>query len=66
MKNAIINGVLLVSIVALAVLGVSYAGSIPEMHVSHSTGECVTVINYGDTDYSCERQPQKYHHVWVK
>ena len=66
MKNAIINGVLLVSIVALAVLGVNYAGSIPEMHVSHSTGECVRVINLGDTDYSCENQPKKYHHVWVK
>ena len=66
MKSFVINGVLLVSIVSLAVLGVNYAASIPDMEVSHSTGECVRVINYGDTDYSCENQPQKYHHIWVK
>jgi hypothetical protein len=35
------------------------------MEVSYSTGECVSVINYGDTDYSCENQPQKYNHIWV-
>jgi len=65
MKSSLINGVLLVSIVALAVLGVNSAMSIPDMEVSYSTGECVSVINYGDTDYSCENQPQKYNHIWV-
>jgi hypothetical protein len=63
MKNLLINGVLLVSIVALAVLGVNSAMSVPDMHVSHTTGECVKVINYTD---SCENQPQKYNHIWVK
>ena len=66
MKTLVINGVLLVSIVSLAVLGVNYAASIPDMEVSYSTGECVRVINYTDTEYSCERQPQKYNHIWVK
>jgi len=66
MKSSLINGVLLVSIVSLAVLGVNSAMSIPDMHVSHTTGECVKVINYADTNYSCERQPQKYNHIWVK
>ena len=66
MKTVLINGVLLVSIVALAVLGVNYAMSIPDMEVSYSTGECVSVINYADTTYSCENQPQKYNHIWVK
>ena len=65
MKTVLINGVLLVSIVALAVLGVNYAMSIPDMEVSYSTGECVRVINYADTTYSCENQPQKYNHIWV-
>ena len=66
MKTLVINGVLLVSIVLLAVLGVNSAMSVPDMHVSHTTGECVRVINYGDTNYSCENQPQKYNHIWVK
>ena len=66
MNRLLVNGLLLVSIVSLAVLGVNYAGSLPDMLVSHSTGECVSVVNYGDTDYSCENQPKKYHHVWVK
>jgi len=66
MKSFVINGVLLVSIVALAVIGVNYAMSVPDMHVSYSTGECVKVINYTDTKYSCENQPQKYNHIWVK
>jgi len=65
MKSSLINGVLLVSIVSLAVIGVNSAMSIPDMMVSHSTGECVSVINYADTDYSCENQPQKYNHIWV-
>ena len=65
MKNLVINGVLLVSIVSLAVLGVNYALTIPDMEVSYSTGECVRVHNYGDTNYSCENQPQKYNHIWV-
>ena len=65
MKSSLINGVLLVSIVSLAVIAVNSAMSIPDMEVSYSTGECVSVINYGDTDYSCENQPQKYNHIWV-
>jgi hypothetical protein len=65
MKNLVINGTLLVLIVALAVLGVNSAMSIPDMMVSYSTGECVSVINYADTNYSCENQPQKYNHIWV-
>jgi len=40
---------------------------IPDVYVSHSTDECVTVINYTDEDiYSCENMPTKYNKVWVK
>lgn len=40
---------------------------IPDVHVSHSTNECVEVINYTDEDiYSCENMPTKYNKVWVK
>lgn len=55
--------------VALLVSGFAYAlvtaARMPDVHVSYSTGECVRVINYADTNYSCEDQPQKYNHIWV-
>jgi len=65
MKNLLVNGTLLVIIAGLSVIAVNSALSIPDMMVSHSTGECVSVINHADTDYSCENQPQKYNHIWV-
>ena len=48
-----------------------YAGTIPDVHISYATNECVQVLNYptvffGTTEYSCETLPSKYHHVWVK
>ena len=40
---------------------------IPDVLISHSTDECVTVINYTDEDiYSCENMPTKYNKIWVK
>ncbi len=39
----------------------------PDVYVSHSTGECVKVINYDERfDYNCSNYPSKYNHVWVK
>ena len=39
----------------------------PDVHVSNSTGECISVINHNETDtYSCDRLPNRYHHVWVR
>jgi len=47
--------------------GFSFYAAIPDVLVSHSTDECVTVINYTDEDiYSCENMPTKYNKVWVK
>jgi hypothetical protein len=42
------------------------ATAMPDVHVSYSTRECVEVINYADTDYSCENYPVKFNHVWVQ
>lgn len=40
---------------------------IPDVLVSHSTGECVTVLNYTEEQpYSCENMPSKYNMIWVK
>ena len=47
--------------------GFTYAAKLPDVHVSHSTGECVEVINYDERfNYTCENLPEKYNHVWVK
>lgn len=40
---------------------------IPDVHISHSTGECVEVINYDERfNYTCENYPEKYNHIWVE
>jgi len=44
----------------------NFAASIPDVHVSHSTNECVQVINYTDQQFSCENMPERYTKVWVK
>lgn len=47
--------------------GLMYGLNLPEVQMSHSTGECVKVINYVESDkYTCDDLPKKYHHVWVK
>ena len=41
--------------------------SIPDVHFSYSTNECVKVLNYVEGEnYSCENLPRKFNHVWVK
>ena len=61
---SIVAGIL--GVVALGFVLVSTA-SIPDVHVSYSTDECVKVINYDENDnYSCENMPSKFNHVWVK
>lgn len=47
--------------------GLHLGFTIPEVQMSHSTGECVKVINYKESDnYTCENLPSRYNHVWVK
>lgn len=41
--------------------------SIPDVHFSYSSDECVKVLNYAEGDnYSCENLPSKFNHVWVQ
>ncbi len=37
---------------------------LPVVNVSHTTGECVSVVSSGG--YDCINLPEKYIHVWVK
>ena len=66
MKSILVKGAVATALIASVMGAVAHYSAIPEMHVSHSTGQCVRVINHADTDYTCERQPGRYHHVWVK
>ena len=42
------------------------AASMPDVHFSYATNECVKVINYTDEIFSCESLPAKFNHVWVQ
>jgi hypothetical protein len=55
---------LVVSLAALA--GVNSALSMPDVHFSYTTEECVKVINYTDEVFGCENLPSKFNHVWVQ
>lgn len=40
--------------------------SLPYVHESHATGECVAVIAPDGTKLGCENKPERYNHVWVE
>lgn len=48
------------------------AADMPEVHVSHSTGECVEVVDFRAeaegrrSEYDCGRLPERYDRVWVR
>lgn len=65
-KEHILEIAIVISIPLLLAFAFDSALNLPDVHVSHSTGECVEVINYSDTDYTCDNYPEKYNHVWVK
>jgi len=57
--------------IGLLTFGFAYAlissAALPDVWYSYSTGECVKVLNYIESDeYSCENLPNKFHHVWVE
>lgn len=45
----------------------STGASLPDVHFSNSTQECVKVVNYIEgMKYTCDNLPSRYYHVWVK
>ena len=56
---------------AAVALVFDYALALPDVYVSYSTQECVSVTTYqgvffDSLKYNCENMPPKYNHVWVK
>ena len=66
MKDFLYTAISIFVISLMFVFGVMFYTSIPDVHVSHSTNECVEVINYTEELFSCENMPTKYNKVWVK
>jgi hypothetical protein len=53
------------------VLAMDYAASLPDVHISYATGNCVAVTTYqgvffDSLGYNCENMPVKYNHVWAE
>ena len=67
MKDILYTVISVLIISAVFFFAVLVHTNIPDVHVSHSTGECVEVINYDERfDYNCKNYPSQYNHVWVK
>ena len=64
----IISAVLLTALLSAGFFyALTTSTNMPDVHISHSTGECVEVINYDSRfDYTCENYHSKYNHIWVK
>jgi hypothetical protein len=66
MKRAIFSVALALPFAAGLAYAISTAAAMPDVHFSYATNECVKVVNYADTNYTCENYPSKFHHVWVQ
>ena len=59
-----------VALTAPFVVGLAFAMSsalsMPDVHFSYETGNCVEVVNYTDENFTCENYPAKFNHVWVQ
>ena len=71
MKNFVKYLIAGLAVGAVTVAVADYALTLPDVMVSYTTNECVSVVNYDGAffsggDYSCENLPSRYNHVWVK
>lgn len=66
MKQALYTIALATPFVAALAWAVGSASAMPDVHVSYATGKCVKVVNYTDTNYTCDNYPRKFNHVWVQ
>ena len=64
MKTLILTALAGLALSAGLVYAMSTALALPDVHFSYGTGECVKVVNYADTNYTCDNYPNKFHHVW--
>lgn len=58
-------GAIVSALGAAFVIG-SYMDGIPDVHFSNSTGICVKVVSFNESEYTCNDLPEKFNTVWVK
>lgn len=67
LKELLIPVLCLALVFAGLIAGLIQTSSMPDVHISNSTGECVRVVNYDARfDYTCQNYPDKYNHIWVQ
>lgn len=64
--NKVFAAVTAVGVAAGVLVVLDQTLSMPDVHFSYATDECVRVINYADSQFSCENLPTKFNHVWVQ
>lgn len=66
MKTKLITGIVVIAALGFGLMAINDAMALPDVHFSYATQQCVEVINYADTNFSCENMPEKFYHVWVQ
>ena len=66
MKRALFTVAFTAPFIAGLAYAISTAAAMPDVYVSYETNQCVKVVNYADTNYTCENYPRKFNHVWVQ
>ena len=71
MRNMLATAVFGFAVAVMLLIMIDFVFATPDVLVSHSTGECVRVINYpsavwGTTTASCDDLPTRYTWVWVE
>ena len=65
MKTDIFALVCLASLAYGLWYAITTAAVMPNVYFDYHTNECVKVDNFGDTDYTCENLPKRFHHSWA-
>ena len=67
MKTIVLQSIFVGLIAGAITYAIFSSFMLPDVWFSYSTGECVKVLNYSDSDtYSCENMPSRFYHVWVE
>lgn len=66
MKTVLTSLIISAILVAMIVISVRVYTSIPVAIFSHSTGQCVRLIQDGDIKTPCGRLPERYHMEWMQ
>lgn len=66
MKTAIYFTMTGAAIIGAFSYAVATIADMPDVYVSYETNQCVEVVNYSDSNYTCENLPKRFNHIWVK